>query len=64
MSLQVEEPEAERQGVRSANLLNFDVLGRPDGPTSKTNGVVCLEWLGLNHLLIQREAILLVQREL
>ncbi len=39
MSLQVEEAEAERQGVRSANWLNFDVLVHPDGPTSKTNGV-------------------------
>ena len=64
MSLQVEEPEAEQQGVRSANWLNFDVLVRPDGPTSKTNGVAGLEWLALNQLLLQREAILLVQREL
>ncbi len=48
MSLQVEEPGAEQQGVGSANdnesicLLNFDVLVRPNGPTSKTNGVAGL----------------------
>ena len=70
MSLQVEEPGAERQGVGSANdndsisLLNFDMLVRPNDPTSKTNGVAGLEWLALNQLLLQREEILLVQREL
>ncbi len=70
LSLQGEEPGAEQQGVGPANddesvpLLNFDVLVRPDGPTSKTNDVTGLEWIGLNHVLLQREAILLVQREL
>ncbi len=64
ISLQVEEPEAEQQGVRSANWLNFDLFLHPGGPTSKKNDVAGIEWLGLNHLLLQREAILLVQREL
>ena len=51
MSLQVEEPGAEQQGVGSANdnksisSLNFDVSVCPDSPTSKTNGVTGLEWL-------------------
>ena len=51
MSLQGEEPGAERQGVGSVNdnesipSLNLDALVCPDGPISKTSGVAGLECL-------------------